>query len=72
MKFKGVVKDFYYDTDGNNSTRSGFETADEAFEWAKKTAEETGFTNVSYWVDPEDFAAEKYLSISEKLYWGRT
>ena len=72
MLFKGVVKDLHYDTDQNDSEHSGFSTADEAFEWARKTAKETGFTHVSYWVDPEDQEAEVWLENVMKCYFETT
>lgn len=54
MTYMGVVYDRFYDTEDNDSKCGGFSTAKEAFEWAKKTAQETGFTHVSYWAEDEE------------------
>lgn len=54
MTYRGVVKDYHYATDENDSSCGGFDSPEKAFEWAKKTAKETGFSHVNYWVEDED------------------
>ena len=53
-KFRGFVKDHYYPDTSHDNEKGNFDSPKEAFEWAKKQAEETGFSHVSYWVEIEE------------------
>ena len=53
ITYRGFVKDTYYPDNSHNSECGNFKTPEGAFKWAKKTAHETGFTNVYYWVEHE-------------------
>ena len=53
-KFRGFVEDNFYPDTSHNNERGDFDTPEEAFEWAKKEAEETGFRHVAYWVEIDE------------------
>jgi hypothetical protein len=59
--YRAVCFDVYYPSDANNhSSAFVFKTAKEASVAAKKMAEDTGFTGVSYWAEREG-STKKYL-----------
>jgi hypothetical protein len=57
MTYTGVVYDQHFDPQNGQMKQGGFETPEQALEWAKQEAHRRAYGYVYYWVEDEETGA---------------